>query len=40
MLSKKGQNETVSTAIQVVVYRGHRAKVIKHIGSSKIRDEL
>jgi len=37
---RKVKTKSASTAIQLVVYRGHRAKVIKHIGSSKIGAEL
>ena len=41
MLSiRKVKTKSQSTAIQVVVYQGHRSKIIKHIGSSKNEEEL
>ena len=41
MLSiRKVKTKSGSIAIQVVVYQGHRAKIIKHIGSSKGEEEL
>src|SRR3989304_348918 len=41
MLSiRKVKTKSGSTAIQVVVYQGHKAKIIKHIGSSKKEEEL
>ena len=32
---RKVKTKSGSTAIQVVQYTGHRAKIIKHIGSAK-----
>jgi len=41
MLSiRKVKTKSGSTAIQVVLYKGHRSKIIKHIGSGKNKDEL
>jgi len=41
MLSiRKVKTKSGSTAIQVVIYQGHKSKIIKHIGSSKTQEEL
>jgi len=41
MLSvRKVKTKSGAIAIQVVVYKGHRAEIIKHIGSSKRKEEV
>lgn len=41
MLSvRKVKTKTGAVAIQVVVYQGHKTKIIKHIGSSKDEEEV
>lgn len=41
MLSiRKVKTKSGSIAIQVVIYQGHKSKIIKHIGSSKEEEEL
>lgn len=41
MLSiRKVKTKSGTTAIQVVVYEGHKTKIIKHIGSGKNQEEL
>ncbi len=41
MLSiRKVKTKSGGIAIQVVVYQGHKSKIIKHIGSSKKEEEL
>lgn len=41
MLSiRKVKTKSGSTAIQVVVYQGHKSKIIKHVGSGKNEEEI
>jgi len=40
LTTRKVKTKSGSTAIQVVIYQGHKSKIIKHIGSGKKEEEL